>query len=159
MSLGTNNRIKILRKSKRLSQTDFAALFSVDQTAVSNWENGKNSIDMSICDKIADYFMVPIEFVYGKKYTLTRPISEWSDDELSKYKCTRSSEEREFCEFIFGRGVFEGSNTTIGASKSYEKPSEDDIKAALFGGDNEVTDEMWDEVKKFVEFIKSKKDR
>ena len=28
-----------------------------------------------------------------------------------------------------------------------------DVKVALFGGDKEVTDEMWDEVKSFVEFV------
>ena len=30
---------------------------------------------------------------------------------------------------------------------------ESQIKVALFGGDKEVTDEMWDEVKRFVEFV------
>ena len=35
----------------------------------------------------------------------------------------------------------------------------DEIKIALFGGDGDVTDEMWEEVKRFVEFVKSKKDR
>ena len=32
--------------------------------------------------------------------------------------------------------------------------SDGDIKVALFGGAGEVTDEMWDQVKKFAEFIK-----
>ena len=32
----------------------------------------------------------------------------------------------------------------------------DDVKVALFGGDGEVTDEMWDEVVRFAEFVKSK---
>ena len=34
--------------------------------------------------------------------------------------------------------------------------SDEDIKFALFGGDQEVTDEMYDEVKEYVKFIKSK---
>ena len=35
--------------------------------------------------------------------------------------------------------------------------SPDDIaKVALFGGDGEVTDEMWEEVKDFVAYVKSK---
>ena len=33
---------------------------------------------------------------------------------------------------------------------------ESQIKVALFGGDKEVTDEMWDEVKRFVEFVAQK---
>lgn len=31
------------------------------------------------------------------------------------------------------------------------------LKVALFGGDGEVTDEMWDEVKAYAEFIKERK--
>lgn len=34
--------------------------------------------------------------------------------------------------------------------------TEDDIKVALFGGSGEVTDEMWQEVKNFAEFVKNK---
>lgn len=34
--------------------------------------------------------------------------------------------------------------------------TERDIQVALFGGDEEVTDEMWEEVKSFAEFVKSK---
>lgn len=37
------------------------------------------------------------------------------------------------------------------------KPTEDDVKVALFGGDKEVTDEMWDEVKNFVDYVKQKR--
>lgn len=39
-----------------------------------------------------------------------------------------------------------------------EKPStdEDDLKFALFGGEEEITDEMFEEVKAFAEFVKQK---
>lgn len=37
--------------------------------------------------------------------------------------------------------------------------SEDDIKIALFGGDAEVTDEMWKEAKGFAEYIKERERR
>lgn len=36
-------------------------------------------------------------------------------------------------------------------------PTEEEIKVALFGGDQEVTDEDWAQVKNFVDFIKSNK--
>lgn len=35
--------------------------------------------------------------------------------------------------------------------------TDNDIKVALFGGDGEVTDEMWEEVKSFAEYVKHKK--
>ena len=34
--------------------------------------------------------------------------------------------------------------------------SADDIKFALFGGDGEITDEMYDEVRRFAEFVKQR---
>lgn len=58
--------------------------------------------------------------------------------------------------------------SALGVSASYlmgwEEDSEQskaeaddrDIKVALFGGDSEVTDEMWEEVKQFADFVKAK---
>lgn len=37
--------------------------------------------------------------------------------------------------------------------------SDDDIKFALFGGDQEITDEMWEEVKRFAAFIADRRRR
>jgi transcriptional regulator with XRE-family HTH domain len=34
--------------------------------------------------------------------------------------------------------------------------TDDDIKFALFGGDSEITDEMYEEVKKFAQFVKAR---
>ena len=150
------NRIKVLRKSHGMSQKVFAEKFSVDQTAVSNWEQGKNSIDVTVADKIADYFRVPVEYVYGKPYRITRPKTGWDASEIEDYGKAATPELKEYLEFKFGRGVIEGSKTTISSETA---PSEHEIKVALFGGEQEVTDEMWEEVKRFVEFIKQKKDK
>lgn len=149
------NRIKIIRRSQKLSQKRFAELFSVDQTAVSNWEMGKNNIDLTLADKIADYFKLPVEYVYGKPYAITRPFSEWSDAERTRYAAA-GEEEKKLLEFTLGRGVFEGSGATVHTDTP---PTEHDIKIALFGGEDEVTDDMWQEVKNFVAFIKQKKDQ
>ena len=35
-------------------------------------------------------------------------------------------------------------------------PSEEEIKFALFGGDGEITDEMYEEVKQFAAFVKAR---
>ncbi|OGO89496.1 MAG: hypothetical protein A2Y15_05940 [Clostridiales bacterium GWF2_36_10] len=36
-------------------------------------------------------------------------------------------------------------------------PSVEDIKFALFNGDKEITDEMYEEVKQFAQFVKNRK--
>ena len=38
-----------------------------------------------------------------------------------------------------------------------EKVDNQDIRVALFGGDQEVTDDEWEEVQRFVDFVKSKR--
>ncbi|MBQ3193469.1 MAG: helix-turn-helix transcriptional regulator [Oscillospiraceae bacterium] len=44
-------------------------------------------------------------------------------------------------------------NTPAGFQRAV---SDDDIKFALFGGDGEITDAMYDEVKKFAAFLKQR---
>lgn len=39
------------------------------------------------------------------------------------------------------------------------KVTDEDLKFALFGGDGDITDEMFDEVKRFAEFVKKKNER
>ena len=36
-------------------------------------------------------------------------------------------------------------------------PTDEDIKFALFGGDGEITDEMYEEVRQFAAFVKARK--
>ena len=42
------------------------------------------------------------------------------------------------------------------AENSRHTVSDDDIKFALFGGDGEITDAMYDEVKRFAAFLKAR---
>ena len=35
-------------------------------------------------------------------------------------------------------------------------PNEENLKVALFGGDIEVTDEMWNEIKRYAQYIKER---
>lgn len=49
-------------------------------------------------------------------------------------------------------------NTNIKNPPSQQGP-EEIAKVALFGGDSEVTEEMWQEVKDYVEYIKQKHHR
>lgn len=48
----------------------------------------------------------------------------------------------------------------LGRTDKAEKPKSthdtSDMKVALFGGDGEVTDEMWEEVINFVDYVKAK---
>lgn len=41
------------------------------------------------------------------------------------------------------------------ATGNQSKPDENDIRVALFGGDGEVTDEMWEKMKDYANYLKS----
>lgn len=58
----------------------------------------------------------------------------------------------------FARALNTTTSYLIGMQEQTPSPTvtEDDIKVALFGGSGEVTDEMWEEVKNFAEFVKNK---
>lgn len=49
-----------------------------------------------------------------------------------------------------------GRSSIKNPEKTTSNISDNDIKVALFGGSEKVTDEMWDEVKRFAEFVKQK---
>ena len=55
----------------------------------------------------------------------------------------------------FGVSIDSLSGATDSNKKS-PPASEEAVKVALFGGDTEVTDEMWNEVMSYAEYIKQK---
>lgn len=116
------NRIKCLRVEKGLSQTAFGKLLNVDQTAVSNWETGKNNIDIKIIEKISNQFSVPMDFVYGKNFLLKRPIDEWHPSEREDY-ANAPDVIKDYLLFKFGRGYFE-THEDVPSIKT-KKPADD----------------------------------
>lgn len=49
-------------------------------------------------------------------------------------------------DYLYGRESF----------KSKESNDEESLRVALFGGDTHVTDEMWNEVKRYAQYIKER---
>lgn len=74
------DKIKMLRISQGLSQTDFAKKLFVTPAAVSQWEKGKTSPDTERLMTIAKTFSIPLDFFNedsnGKKYTETELIKQ-----------------------------------------------------------------------------------
>ena len=53
--------------------------------------------------------------------------------------------------------ILTGESTKKTPTVTDERPvSDDDIKFALFGGDGEITDAMYDEVRRFAAFVKQR---
>ena len=59
------NRLKELRKEKKLSQKEIAKEMSISEKTLSRWENGESQIKPEKAQKLADYFGVSIGYLLG----------------------------------------------------------------------------------------------
>lgn len=63
------NRVKELRKQKKLSQTELARMLNVHQTAISQWETGRTEPDTEIQKELADTFNVSLDYLMMRDKT------------------------------------------------------------------------------------------
>lgn len=59
------NRLKELRKSKKLTQIELADKIKIPYRTIQRWENGKTQIKPDKAQKLADFFEVPIGYLLG----------------------------------------------------------------------------------------------
>lgn len=54
-----------LRKQKGISQDDLATDLNISQSSISNYESGNTTPDTETLKKIADYFQVPVSYLFS----------------------------------------------------------------------------------------------
>ena len=59
------NRLKELRKEKKLSQKEIAKERSISEKTLSRWENGESQIKPDKAQRLADYFGVSVGYLLG----------------------------------------------------------------------------------------------
>ena len=59
------NRLKELRKEKKLTQQEVAEVLGVNEKTVSRWEKGENEIKLAQASMLAGYFSVPVWYLLG----------------------------------------------------------------------------------------------
>lgn len=79
------NRLKQLRKSKRMTRVELAELMNVTKLTILNWEHGTHEIKGSNAKKLADHFNVSIPYLLGYDTNntfseLIVKINDWADD-------------------------------------------------------------------------------
>ena len=83
-------RLKELRKSKDISQKEFAAYMNVAQNTVSRWENGERLMDTDTLLQAAEYFNVSADYLLGMSDLRDDPPPDKKEpidnDELSDNK-------------------------------------------------------------------------
>ncbi|EFQ46960.1 DNA-binding helix-turn-helix protein [Lactobacillus gasseri MV-22] len=63
------DRIRELRTSHRLSQTELSKLLHVSQQTITKWENGKAEPSSGALAKLAEYFDVSADYLLGSDKT------------------------------------------------------------------------------------------
>lgn len=59
------NRLKELRKEKKLSQKEIAKEMNISEKTLSRWENGESQIKPEKAQQLADYFGVSVGYLLG----------------------------------------------------------------------------------------------
>ena len=74
------NRLKELRKQKKLTIVELAEKVGVTKLTILNWEHGTHEIKGSNAKKLAEYFNVSIPYLLGYETDLIAKINEWADE-------------------------------------------------------------------------------
>lgn len=59
------NRLKELRKEKKLSQKELADFLGINEKTISRWENGESTIKSDKAQALADFFGVSVGYLLG----------------------------------------------------------------------------------------------
>lgn len=65
-----SKRLKELRLKKGLTQTELGEKVGVKQNTFTNWENGKREPNFENLIKLADFFEVSLDWLFGRKVEL-----------------------------------------------------------------------------------------
>lgn len=61
----TSDRVKQLRKQRKKTQKQMAALFGLTEGAYRHCENGRSNFSVEQLNILADYFDVPVDYLLG----------------------------------------------------------------------------------------------
>ena len=125
--------------------------------SITAWKKGTEPRSKTIW-KLVDFFGVDFNYMLGRtneptsfrlengKFIITRPKNS---PDLSE-EAMLAREKHEIEEIQKALNTYTKKAPTDGE----RTVSDDDIKFALFGGDGEITDAMYDEVKRFAQMVK-----
>ena len=89
------NRLKELRKEKKLSQKEIAKEMSISEKTLSRWENGESQIKPEKAKQLADYFGVSVGYLLGYSNDVEKHPFEWDEiSEISKPYLVKELEKR-----------------------------------------------------------------
>ena len=153
-----SDRIRARREALELSQRDLAqALGYTDRSAIAKIEKGVNSLTHEKIEAFAKALHTTSAYLMGwveDSYDYDRdPEGRRSQIPVGSYTLLEQKHKGDL------RLIWEEWNAVDTHTKGQPSPrvvDKQDIKFALFGGDGEITDAMYEEVLQFAAFVKSR---
>lgn len=62
----TGSRLAMLRKENNMTQKELAKILSMAPSTISSYENGRNYVDITKLNKLADFFEVSADYLIGR---------------------------------------------------------------------------------------------
>ena len=93
-------RFRELRQAKGITQEDFRNQFNTrfnrtyTAAAISQFENGKRTPEISALIDFADFYKVPLDYLIGREMPLEKPSEKFTDDEKALVEDYRSLDAR-----------------------------------------------------------------
>lgn len=128
-------RIKTVRIEAGLTQQQLAKRLGIPYQSIGQWERGMRNPKIETLQAIADAIGVSLDYLLGN---VSDPFFVLDTE---KIKADINSYE----------------NDPAPSQPARPEVTDDDIKFALFGGAGEITDEMFEEVKRFARFLKQER--
>lgn len=97
------DRIKELRKRKKLTQMEFAKQFNVATGTIGMWETGKREPSSNTLIKIAEFFNVSVDYLLGKEEKTPTIDEQMNDIEFALYgevKDLTDEQKQEILDFV-----------------------------------------------------------
>ena len=95
------NRLKIIRKAKKITQQEVASYIGISQNTYSYWESGRVKIDNESLLKLSQFFGVSSDFLLGRRYRMTTPPETWKYGYDEDYE-NANQYEKVYLEYKFG---------------------------------------------------------
>ena len=129
--------IRRLRREQGMTQQQLAKRLGIPYQSIGQWERGMRNPKIETLQAIADAIGVSLDYLLGN---VSDPFFVLDTE---KIKADINSYE----------------NDPEPSQPARPEVTDDDIKFALFGGAGEITDEMFEEVKRFARFLKQERNR
>jgi len=121
------NVLRAIRKQHNMTQADLAQVLGVAESAISMWELGRRNPDREMMEQIADYFNVDMDYLFGRS------------DIPNAYQFRLRDKSGQILAAV---------------SDKYFKSS---LRFALWGDDDNMSEEDVEDVLKYAEFVRQKK--